>query len=306
MASLQIPSKSRFVDAVGEDVAEQFAAFLAARPGSMPRVSMYPGLFRTWALLHHPALAVPGTTALAGMLLEPLGAASVALLGYENGAAVPPRPGRSPDWDQSYDDLATNLDSSPSREFSVTSATLVSNVTNTWAHGEIGNHAGLWDASSPTSEQAETFATSNFELHVSIGHVLLFRPVPGAWYSSAVLDIAHSTPQTPPWAPGSPLDWDSAFGSNGLLRNITTGLIIVDSLRTTIRSAGPYSDAAQETILNNQANGLWPFYMTNGAQNTCLFTQDGALEIHAESEPGVPVLIGAVVASIETYLGHHA
>lgn len=304
LASLQIPSKNRFLEAVGQKIADEFIQFLSTRPGKSPPANTYPAMFRSWALLHHPAVAIQGTTALAGMLLEPLGAALVALLGYQDHTTRPPRPGRPPDWDESYDELVNSLKVSPSREFSVTTATIVSDVTNTWAHGKIGNHAGLWGSSSPTSEQAESFASSEFQLHVSIGHVLLFRPVPGPWYSSAALDIAYSKPETPPWASSSPLDWDKAFGTNGLLRNIANSLIIVDSFQATIESAGPYSQDDQQIILNNQLSGLWPLYMTINAETTCSFTRDGALEIRIDTKPGVPVLIGLVVTSIQRYLGH--
>ena len=304
LASLQIPSKNRFLEAVGQEIADEFIQFLSTRPGKPPTASMYPAMFRSWALLHHPAVAMQGTTALAGMLLEPLAAASVALLGYQDQTTEPPRPGRAPDWDESYDELVTSLKTSPSREFSVTTATIVSDVTYTWTHGKIGNHAGLWGSSSPTSKQAENFATSEFRLHVSIGHVLLFRPIPGPWYSSAALGIAYSKPETPPWASSSPLDWNKAFGTNGLLRNIANSLIIVDSFKATIESAGPYSQDDQEIILNNQSSGLWPLYMTTNAETTCSFTRDGALEIRIDTKPEVPVLIGIVTTSIERYLGH--
>lgn len=306
LASLQIPSRDRFLDAVGQQIADEFIGFLSTRPGKPPPASTYPAVFRSWALLHHPTVAIRGTTALAGMLLEPLAAASVALLSYQDHTTEPPRTGRAPDWDESYDDLVTSLKASPSREFSVTTATTDHDVTNTWTRGKLGNHAGLWGLSSPTSKQAENFATSEFRFHMSIGHVLLFRSIPGTWYSSAALDIAYSRPETPPWAwaSSSPLDWNKAFGAIGPLRNIATSLIIVDSFEATVESVGPYSQDDQEIILNNQSRGLWPLYMTANVESSCSFTQDGALEIHLSTEGDVPVLIGIVAASIERYLGH--
>jgi hypothetical protein len=293
LASLQIPAVNRFLEGVGQKIADEFIRFLPTRPGRPPPANMYPAIFRNWALLHHPAVAIQGTTALAGMLLEPLGAASVALLGY--------RDQRPPDWDESYDELVTSLMTSPSREFSVTAATIVSDVADTWANGEIGHPAGLWGSSSPVSE---SFAISEFQLHVSIGHVLLFRPIPRPWYSAAALDIAYSNPETPPWASSSPLDWNKAFGTNGLLRNIASGLIVADSFQAIVESAGPYDQDDQQIILSNQASGLWPIYMTAKAETTCSFSGAGALEIRMNTEPGIPVLIGIVATSIQRYLGH--
>lgn len=304
LASIQIPSKHRFVEAVGQPICDEFTRFLATRPGKPPSANRIPAMFRSWALLRHPAVAIQGTTALAGMVLEPLAAASVALLGYQDQTVDPPRLGRPPDWDESYDELLNNLKSSPSREFSFTTTTLVSDVTNTWTHGKIGNHAGLWSSSSPTSDQAGKFATSEFRMHGTFGHVLLFRPIPGPWYSSAALDIAYSTAETPPWTAGSPLDWSKAFGTDGLLSNIANGLIIVDSFEGTIESAGPYSQEDQQIILNNQSSGFWPLYMTSNAQTSCSFNEDSALEIRMDTRPGVPVLIGIIANSIGRYLGH--
>ena len=305
LASLQIPSKNRFLKTVGQKIADEFIQFLSTRFGEPSPTNMYPAIFRRWALLHHPAVANQGTTALTGMLLEPLGAASVTLLGYQDQTTQPPQPGCSPDWDESYDELVTSLKTSPSREFSVTADTIVSDVTNTWTHGNIGNYAGLWGSSSPASKQARSFATSEFQLDVSIGHVLLFRPIPGPWYSSAALNIAYSNSEIPPWVSNPLLDWDKAFGINGILRNIANSLIIVDSFQATIESIGPYSQDDQQIILNNQSSGLWPLYMTTNAKTTCSFTRDGALEISIDTEPGVPVLIGIVTTSIQRYLGHN-
>ena len=306
LASLVVPSRNRFLEAVGQEIVDQFIQFLSTRPGKPPPSTMYPALFRNWALLHRPTVASRGTTALAGMLLEPLGAASVALLGYQDQTRLPSRPGRPPDWDESYDDLVASLGTSPSREFSVTDATSVTDVTNTWTHGKIGNHAGLWGSSSPASAEAESFAASQFQLHVSIDHVVLFRPIPGAWYSSAALDIAFSNPESPPWASSSPLDWNKAFGTEGILRDIANSLIIVDSFHATIESAGPYSWDDQQTILDNQSSGLWPLYMTTNAETTCAFTQGGELKIRIDTKPGEPVLIGIVATPIQRYLGHDA
>jgi hypothetical protein len=44
--------------------------------------------------------------------------------------------------------------------------------------------------------------------------------------------------------------------------------------------------------------------MTANTETTCSFSQDGALEIRVDTEPGVPVLIGIVATSIQRYLGH--
>lgn len=304
LASLQIPAENRFRKTVGQAIADEFIRFLSARPGEPPPASAYPATFRNWALLHHPTVAIPGTTALAGMVLEPLAAASVALLGYEDRTTEPPRPGHPPDWDESYDELVTSLKASPSREFSVTTATLVSDITNTWTHGTIGNHAGLWRSSSPTSRPATIFATSELAVHVSVEHMLSDPPVPRAWYSSAALDIAYSKPDVPPWDANAPLDWNTAFGADGILRTVANSLIVVDSLKAVVESAGPYGPDDQQAILDNRSSGLWPLYMTADAETSCSFSGDGALTIRVSTEPGVPVLIGIVAKSIGQYLGH--
>lgn len=303
LAALEIPSRNRFVEAVGPDVADEFLRFLSTRSAEPPAANAYPATFRNWALLHRPAVALAGTTALAGMLLEPLGAASVALLGYRQQAPAS-RPGRPPDWDRSLPDLVSNLASAPSREFSASTATMVLDVTSTWAQGVIGSHPGLWGSSTPATGPARTFAAGDLRVRVQVGHLLLLRPVPGPWYSAAALDIAFSDPGTPPWAPGAALDRDRAFGADGLLPALTAALVVVDSLEATVESAGPYHEDDQQAVLDNRSSGLWPVYLTAGARTTCAFGPDGALTLRITTDPGVPVLLGVVTTSISNYLGH--
>ncbi|MDR7276477.1 hypothetical protein [Catenuloplanes atrovinosus] len=292
LASLEIPAEDRFTAAVGRRIADEFARFLASRPGRPPSATAYPALFRNWALLHHPAVAGRGTTALAGMILEPLGAATIALLPYLDTTAEPPRPGRAPDWDDTVDDVTAALKAAPSREFTVDSDTIVTDTA-----GELGEPAGLWGLSDPETEQARRFAAAEFRLRVSAGHVLLRRPVPGPWFSSAVLGIAHATPDGPPWSPEGPLDWTTAFG---ILRYVTNALIVVDSLEVTVESAGPYGEEDQQIILANLGHGLWPLYLP-GAD--CSFTPDGAMTVHLATAPGTPVVLGVVALTIDAYLG---
>ncbi len=304
LASCQIPTRNRFRDAVGENIADEFVRFLAKRPGDPVPPTRYPAMFRGWALLHHSAVAIPGTTALSGMLLEPLGAAAVALLGYQDATTSPPRPGRPPDWDESYDDLTDTLSASPSRTFSLATDTLVTDITSTWTHGRLGGPPGLWGSDTPTSSQAEAFASSEFTLAMALGHVMLFRPVPGPWFSAAALDIAYVNPDSPPWASGSALDWDQAFGATGLLRTLATGLVVADSVQVAVTSRGPYNPDDQRIILDHVPDGLWPLHLTASTDTTCSFTRDGALEIQLATAPGVPVLLGVATTSIQRYLGH--
>ena len=288
---------------MGQEVADRFIQYLSERSENLPAVNAYPALFRSWALMNSPAVAMRGVTALTGMLLEPLSAAFMALLAYKNRLADASQPGRLPDWDITYDELVTSLKFSPSREFSVSTATADSNIMDTWTSGLLGSRFGLWRSSGPESEQAEKFASSDFRIHVSSSHVQLFRPIPGKWYSSAALNIAYANSESPPWSSASSLNWETCFGRQGILRNVTTGLIVASSFKATIESFGPYNEEDQQTILNNHSKGLWPLYMAAGVEAICSFDQNGSLVIDISADPQAPVIIGVVLESIENYLG---
>jgi len=306
VSSLVVPNRSRFVDAVGRTIADEFTGYVSLI-SPVPRPSRLPSFFRNWALMHHPTVANAGATAMSAMLLEPLGAAVLALLPYDGDAqANPPVPSRLPDWNQGYAELRHLLSAAPGREFKFSDSSAATDVSGGWSHGVLGTIHGLLVDSDPSSAQSVKFASSEFSVSAFFGHLVRFGPIPGPWYSSAALGIAYDHEAGPPWNPASAIDWNLMFGPTGRLRLVAVSLIVADAVEILVKSSGPYDVGDQSDIQDGLAKGIWPLYIASGiaeASVACEFDKDGSMSLSMASD-GAPVLLGSLVMPAERFLGH--
>ncbi len=308
ISALKSPLADRLVKDISQTVLDEFIDFVSLKD-PVPSPRQYPALFRNWAILRHPGVATKGATDFAAMLLEPIAAASIALMGYEgDDTATPPIPARQPDWDGGYKQLKAQLNLAPSRTFKFKRSSMNSNVSNTWTRGSHSGFFGLWGGSSSSSSQSLTFAQNEFSVEASFGHVLLFAPTPGIWYSSAAMGQAYSHKTGSPWDPTATINWNNTFDArNGNLTRFMTNLVVVDTMSITVKSLAKYTHDDQVVIQNNSGGGLWPFYVggsSAGASTFTSFEDDGTMTIEIKSQPGVPIVIGGSVLPIEQYVGH--
>lgn len=208
-----------------------------------------------------------------------------------------------------YDTMLRLLMSAPTRSFTVGKSDWNTDVSRTWANGKSGGFFGLWGGSSSTSITTQKFGGSGVSVTASFANVLPFAASPGNWFSSAAMGLAYHNPNAAPWDPTSTINWENSFGKNGNMQRFTTTLLLVNQMDIQVTSTAVYTEAEQTEIRRNSSSGLWPFYSSGGSGGTsssASFTNTGNMHISITSNAGVPIIIGAIVEPVKTYLGGEA
>jgi hypothetical protein len=305
-SALASPAESAYDAKVSKAIQDEFQDFLLTRV-TAPSISQLPALFRNWAFLRHPSVANAGATALAAAILDPVANGQFRLLAYQGDpTAVPPVPNRQPDWDEDFNQLVRLLRLAPSRSFDYQQSSQSTDVSRTWTGGRSSGFFGLWGGSNASSSQSVTFSQSDFTVQASFGHVLLFSPVPGQWFSSATLAMAFNNKNRAPWVPGNPTTWDTSFNpDHGNLARFMVNLVVVDTMNITVKSQATFSHNDQVVINTNSGGGLWPFYTSNssrGASTSFGFDNAGKMTVVIGSLPGIPIVLGGNVLSVDHYI----
>lgn len=307
-SSLQSNAGSQWESKVPEDIRNAFSDFLVNR-ATAPTLSQLPAVFRNWAFLRHPRFANVGATALGNAVLDPIASGQLRLLGYVGDpGADPPIADRQPDWDEDIDALRAQLAAAPSRSINFTASTGSTDVTDTWAHGDSTVFFGIYRTDSNTSHTSTIFSESEIDLSGSFGHVGLFSPVPGSWFSSAATRIAfdNNADQSPPWVAGAAKNWANTFDPQaGVLPRFIGSLVVVDTMNITFHSRAKFTIDDQTQITQNSGGGFWPFYNTSSDEGTRTqfnFDDGGELTVTITSLPGVPIVLGANVFGAQDYL----
>ncbi len=262
-----------------------------------------PMAFRNWALVNGTCskVAVSGASALAAALLDPIFAAQMNVLAYK------PAGKKGVDFVPGFSSLMEQLNNAPSRSAQVGTSQWNWDVSKTWASSSSSTFFGLWSGSSSSSDISQKFASNGVTLSAKFDNVLQFAATPGDWYSSAALGMAFNNPNEVPWTQGNPITWDTTFGSNGNMQRFLNNLVVVQNMDVTVTSQASWSASEQQTILNNQQSGLWPFYSSNSNDGTSTdagFNSSGNMTVRITSKQGVAVAIGCMVLPASVYLGH--
>ena len=290
--------QSTFAADVGADCAAQWKANLKSST-PIPALAQWPSLFREWAMLNgFENVANLGAADLSADLLEPITAAQMAMDLYI---------GLPYDWDAGYKDLVQLLAAAPSRVFTVSSSSMNSDVSSSWANNDSDGFFGLWGGSSSSSSESSTFAESDVSVSASFKHVTQFAPVPGEWYNSAAMALAFENTSGAPWKnPLSAINWDTTFGPGGDLQRFAVNLIVVSGMTITVTSNASFTSEQQSNISQNSGAGMWPFYDTDGSSGSSSdvsFGADGSMSVTITSPSNIPVVIGVIVEPIAQFAG---
>jgi hypothetical protein len=271
-----------------------------------PTMNQMPTLFRNWAMIYAPNVANIGSSDYAAILLDPIATAQNELtLIYTDANGLP----LNFNWSLSYNDMITQLSSSPSRQFTFDSATMNSNISTSWTKGANSGFFGLWGGSASTSSISQQFAASHVRVTASFDHVLVLANVPGHWYYSSAMGLAYANKTGNPWSPQSSINWNNTFGSNGNMQRFAANLIIASGMSVSITSDATYSTLDQQTITTSGHAGFWPFYSASSGHsstNTATFNEKGQMTITTSSIKGVPVILGLNVLPVSQFVGHSA
>jgi hypothetical protein len=285
-----------------DDIRKQFNHYLRHQH-PMPPAAQWSQLFRNWAMLDYPSLAVPVASWYAEIALDPVAAAQAAVGNYQGTSTAP-------DWSQSYGDLLAQLEKAPAlNSFDASTQSMNSDVESTWASGGSSGFLGLWGSSYSSSTLEQSFAQSQIEVTGSFAHLTSFIAAPGNWYSSAALALADASEQggSPPWTTAAG-HWAQYFDpQEGELARFVTGLIVASDMSLTITSDIQLSHDDATKITGNSSAGMWPFYTTNSASGSGAEIKKAdatGLEYVITSEAGVPIVLGCLVLPVSEFVGH--
>jgi len=277
---------------IGEQNYKAWSAYLATQSPPPPD-NQLPALFQIWAARN------AGVAFLSRLVL--LDAAQQALAPYQGPNAKPA------DFTGSFADLLQTLKVSSGRNVSFDSTRASGDVSNTWTGGVDFGVDGLWTGSGSSLRLSRKFAASNITASAQFQSYAQWTAVPGAWYSSSLLNLAYSSQATPPWVANANPSWSDLFGPDGSMPRALASIVVVDGSNTTITSDAVFGAADQQTILDGAPLGFWPFYvptLDGSVSNSVSFSGTGGAEIEIVSQPGHPLVIGANVLGIAQFLGH--
>jgi hypothetical protein len=297
VSQIQFP-QTALEQEIGEQNYQAWSAYLATLSPA-PSDNQLPALFQNWAARNAPSVASAGVAFLSRLVL--LDAAQQALAPYQGPNAKPA------DFTGSYADLIQTLKASSGRDVSFDSSRTSGDVRNTWTGGVDIGVDGLWAGSGTNARLSRKFAASRVTVSAQFRAYAQWTAVPGAWYSSSLLNVAHSSQATPPWVANADPSWNDLFGPGGSMVRALASIVVVDGTNITITSDAVFSATDQQVILDCAPLGFWPFYVPTlggSVSNLVSFGSSGGMEIEIVTQPGNPLVIGANVLGIAQFLGH--
>jgi hypothetical protein len=220
-------------------------------------------------------------------------------------------------YDKTVEDLLVELErpgGGATVEFS--SAKEASDVSHAWAHGRVGGLLDFFtgEASAKWERITTAIAQAGVEIEARFEHVLTFTAHPleqpqqsiphRPWYDGGALGFAYQHREAEMWQ--ERLTWEEAFGPEGELAYALGGLVIVNGLSATLRSAATFGAEMREEISAAAKAGCFPFFEADaqgGWRHLPSFGQEGRLTVTSSVPPGNPVVLGAIVAPIGQSLG---
>lgn len=304
-----IPQGSaRFVS----DLGDYYAAWVAylKTVTVMPTGGLF-ALFQTWAQLNIPD---PGVVAKAtsdlGLILNgtvPTAQQMWIATGGFSGAMA---------YNGTINDIQNDLTQARPGNVTMNSATESSDLTHTWADGEVGGVFDFFEAAGEASYDAvvSSLSAAGITIQANFQHVLTAPLAPLSspsqdpilskytpWYNSAALTLAYGTRDNTLWQPSSAPTWADEFGPNGALLRTTSALVIVDGIDISITSSAMFNASDQQKIQAAAEAGFWPFFeaeASGGWTNQASFDSSGKLTLTSSMPAGNPTVLGAIVTPI--------
>jgi hypothetical protein len=265
-------------------------------------------LFNKWAIKNAPAKAscVSGLTK---AFINPINIANNMFESAKGSYA----------WNRTIDGLQTALAGGASKSFTMSSNTQSSDVKHTWAGGGVSVIFDLFSFGGGGSyDNLSSKATSaGVEISAKFTKVTTFAAGPYAqadannpiladyspWYSSAALAKAYTTKDNTVWNNQVPTTWDTAFGTNGFLQRMASGIVVADGVEITMSSRTSYSSSEQTQIHAAAKFGFWPFFRASGGGGTTTsvtFDDNGVFTSVTKIALGNPQILGVIQSSMSS------
>jgi len=305
--NLNQPGSNQFQNDMG-DYYPVWSAYLATQ-NTLPTGGLMQ-LFQTWSQLHMPAgQAMQCYTDLANIYQ---GAVYSAIAMWLNA-------GGSGETNKVYtitvEQVKTEVAEAPSGAVSMNSQTQSSDVSHTWAEGEVGGWYDMFagEAGGSYDELSMDLITAGLNITAQFSHILTMPAAPLSqssqdpilsqykpWYDSAALNLAYQNNNNVVWK-NNPPTWDNMFGANGSLLRVCSALVIVDGVNITAVSEAGFNSTQQQQVKAQATAGFWPFFeasVSGGWSNDFNFSDEGQLTYTASSPVGNPLVLGVIVTPI--------
>jgi len=203
--------------------------------------------------------------------------------------------------------------------FSISSIQNSANLSNTWAKGEFGILADIFEFGNETSysQESQKFVGSGFTLNFSCRQVSIdVSPITagqsfpiagttyGAWYSPAALQRAYAAPNDATvWVRAA--DWNKYFGDSGTFNRVVTEIFLADTINLTMTSTATFSSTEVTNLETAAEGGIWPFFVANvsgGYNSTVTHNDDNTITVTTTSPAGIPILLGVATATVQQLL----
>ncbi|MCC5667316.1 hypothetical protein LC653_26395 [Nostoc sp. CHAB 5784] len=194
------------------------------------------------------------------------------------------------------------------------SKTQSSDTSNSWASGKVSGGYGFFGASASASwdKFSQDIQQKGVQLNVQFQKLATLTGSPLSspntldidlskylpWYDSKVIQTAYTENNNNVWK-RTPPTWESTFGPNGNLKNLTVALVIVDGITSTMTTTASVAKENQEEFKAAAKAGYWPFFSTEGEggwSTNVTFNHDGSVTITSASKAGNPNVLGVLVS----------
>lgn len=213
-----------------------------------------------------------------------------------------------PVFSRNVQDLRQALASGESRSVSFDSKSASSDVSHTWAKGNVGGAYEFFSASASGSYDhlSKKASSSRVTVDASFDSVVTFDASPGGWFNSDALNLAYNTKDNTVWPAGQKPTWETTFGANGNLTRIASAVVAVDGIDATITSHASYSESERTEIKSEASMSYWPFVSfdaSGGHETSTSFEDDGSMKVEMNVPKGNPHILGVNVLPIDQALG---
>ena len=102
----------------------------------------------------------------------------------------------------------------------------------------------------------------------------------GGWFSQAAFASGYQS-EGKGWKTGpNTVTWDELFGSEGILKFITNGLLAVSGITVTLQCFGGYDQATLNLLRSSRGTAVWPYYLNlPGQTQSYELCEEGSITI---------------------------
>jgi hypothetical protein len=307
--NLKPQNASAFQNIMGDYYSQWVAYLKSTPPPTIPSGGII-ALFNNWSQMNMP----PGQAQQAYTAYQQIaqGVVPVAVQMWLNA-------GGSASGVKAYNNTITALQnallSAPPKTVQMNSATASTDLSHTWAGGNIGGAFDFFSGEGSTSYDQLTTALSKagIQVNASFDHVVTFTAAPLSktstdpilsqyqpWYSSAALNLAYQNNNNVVWN-NTPPTWQDTFGPNGNMLRTASSLVIVDGINITMSSNVAFSSSQQTQFTAAAKAGFWPFFEASaqgGWNNATSFDANGNVTVTSSCPTGNPNILGVLVTPI--------